>query len=165
MNIGVLTPVQQSQYGNPVFIIPKKEPTVMFIMDYCRINQKLVRKPYPLTRTGDTMHQLKGFYYAATLYLNVGYYTIKISPMIQDTMTIVNEFGIFGYNSLPMCMCYLGDTSQAKIDNMNGETKGIKTYIDDVLVLRKEIFSKHIEQLRIIFGRLRAAGLKVNAFK
>ena len=34
-----------------------------------------------------------------------------------------------------------------------------------MIVLSKEWFSNHIEQLRIIFGRLRALGLKVNAPK
>ena len=37
--------------------------------------------------------------------------------------------------------------------------------VDDILVLREDSFEKHIDQLRIIFGRLRAAGLKVNAPK
>ena len=40
VEIGVLTLVDQSQYGTPVFIIPKKVGTVRFITEYCRINQK-----------------------------------------------------------------------------------------------------------------------------
>jgi hypothetical protein len=39
VEIGVLTPVQQSEYGTPVFIISKKEGTVRFLTDYRRINQ------------------------------------------------------------------------------------------------------------------------------
>ena len=35
-------------------------------------------------------------------------------------------------------------------------------HIDDILVLIKDLFTNPIEQLRIIFGRLRAVGLKVN---
>ena len=42
---GVLTPVQHSQCGSLVFIIPKKEGTARFITDYHRLNYKLVRKP------------------------------------------------------------------------------------------------------------------------
>ena len=59
VEIGVLTPVQQSQYGTPVFIFPKKEDTMRFITGYLRLNQKLVRKPYSLPRIGDTMKQLE----------------------------------------------------------------------------------------------------------
>ena len=85
----MLTPVQQSQYGTPVFIISNNEGTVRFITDYRRIDQKLIRKMYPLPRIGETMHQPEGFQYAASLYLNMGYYTISISPSIQDMATSI----------------------------------------------------------------------------
>ena len=49
VEIGVLTPVQQSQYGTPVFIIPMKEGAVRFIMDYSSLNKKLVKKATSFT--------------------------------------------------------------------------------------------------------------------
>ena len=52
VEIGFLTQLQQSQYGTPVFIIPKKEGNVRFITNYLRLNQKFVIKPYPLPRIG-----------------------------------------------------------------------------------------------------------------
>ena len=57
-HLGLLTLVQQSQYGIPVFITPKKEGTVRFIMDYLRLNQKLVTKTYSFPRIGKTMKKL-----------------------------------------------------------------------------------------------------------
>ena len=59
VKIGVLALVQKSQYGTPVFIIPKKEGNVRFITNYFSINQKLVRKPYPLPIIGNKIHKLK----------------------------------------------------------------------------------------------------------
>ena len=76
--------------------------------------------------------------------------------------TIVTEFGKFGYNCFPMGMCASGDIFQAKVDGLIHYIKGIKTYIDDILILSKDCFRNHVEQLIMIFGRLRAAGLKVN---
>ena len=61
VEIGVLTPVQQSQYGTPVYIIPKKEGTMMLITDYLRLNYQLVRKIYTLPRICETMKKLEGF--------------------------------------------------------------------------------------------------------
>ena len=62
-----------------------------------------------------------------------------------------------------MVMCISEDIFQAKLDDLLGDIEGVKTYIYDILVLIKDSFKKHIEHLRIIFGRLRAAGLTVNA--
>ena len=161
----MLTPVKQSEYGDPVFIISKKEGTVGLITDYCRLNHQLVRKPHPLPRIGETMQKLEVLQYEIELDLNMGYYTIRIYPASQYMTTIVSEFGKFRYNHLPMGMCTSGNIFQAKVDELLDDIEGVKTYINDILVLGRDIFEKHIEQLIIIFGRLRAAGLKVNAPK
>ena len=58
VEIGVFTPVQKSQCGKPVFIIPKKEGTVRFITDYRNFNQKIFRNIYPLPRIGETIQKL-----------------------------------------------------------------------------------------------------------
>ena len=79
--------------------------------------------------------------------------------------TIVTEFGKLRYNRLPMGVCAFGDIFQAKVYKLIGDIEGIKKYINDVLVLRKEILYNHIEQLRIIFDILRASVLKGNAPK
>ena len=128
----MLTPLQNSQYGTPVFIITNKEVTVMFITYYRRINHKLVRNPYPLPRIDKTMQQLEVFQYATALYINMGYYTIRLSTASQDTMTIVTEFSKFRCNHLPIFMCVSGETFQAKVDELLGNIKGIKMYIDNI---------------------------------
>jgi hypothetical protein len=165
VNIGVLDRVEQSEYGTPVFIIPKKEGTVRFLTDFRQVNKTIVRKPYPIPRIGETMQQLEGFQFASALDLNMGYYTIALAESSKDITTIVTEFGKFRYNKLPMGMCISGDTFQAKVNELLGDIEGVKAYIDDILVLNKGTFNDHIEQLRLCFRRIQAAGLKVNAKK
>ena len=57
---------------------------------------------------------------------------------------IVTEFGKFRYIRLRMGMCISGDIFQAKVDGLIGDIKGIKTYIDEILVLSKDSFENHI---------------------
>ena len=64
-----------------------------------------------------------------------------------------------------MDICASGGVLQFKVDELLGDIKGVKTYIDDIIYLGKDIFENHIEQPKIIFGRLRSVGLKVNAPK
>ena len=64
-----------------------------------------------------------------------------------------------------MGMCASGDIFQAKLDYLLGDSECIKTYIENILVLIKESFSEHIEQPRIVFSILCAAGLKFNSPK
>ena len=64
-----------------------------------------------------------------------------------------------------MGMCASGDIFREKVDKLSSDIEGLKTDINDILVLRKEILSKNIEQPKLIFGRICAAGLKLNAPK
>ena len=64
-----------------------------------------------------------------------------------------------------MGMCTSVDIFQSKAQELIGDVEGVTTYINDILVLSKDCFGKHIEHLIMIFGRLRAAGFKVNAHK
>ena len=157
--------MKQSQYSTPVFIISRKEVTVRSITDYHRVNQKFVRNLYLPPRTSKTMQKMEGFQYAITLYLSMVYHIIRLSPTSQDMKKIVTEFGKVKYNRLPMGMWASGDIFQAKVDKIIGDIDGFKTNTNDILVLSKEILSKQTEQLRIIFGILRTAGLKINAPK
>ena len=117
----MLTPLQQIQYGTPVFIILNKEGTVRFITDYCRLNQQLVINLYPLLRIGETMQQLEVLQYATALYLNMVYYTLRISPYIQDMTTIFTEFGKFKYNHIPIGMCASGYIFRSNVDKIFGD--------------------------------------------
>ena len=65
----------------------------MFITDYHSLNQKLVLNMYQLTRIDKTTKHLEGFQYTTELDLNMGFYTISLSPDSQDMTTIVTEFG------------------------------------------------------------------------
>ena len=85
--------------------------------------------------------------------------------MNQDMKMILTEFGKFRYNRLSMRMYNLGDIFQSKVDKILSDIKGVKSYSDDILVFRKKIFYKHIEQLRIVVRRLLDEGLKYNSPK
>jgi Reverse transcriptase (RNA-dependent DNA polymerase). len=148
VDIGVLTPVQDSEWGTPVFIIPKnKDGTVHFITDYRKVNKLIKRKPYPLPHIANTLQELEGFQFASALDLNMGYYTIRLMPGAKDLTTIITEFGKLRYDVLSMGMCCSGDVFQAKVDQLLGDIEGVKTYIDDILVISKGSFDDHLKQL------------------
>ena len=95
----------------------------------------------------------------------MGYYTIRFYPSSQEIMTIVTEFEKFRYNCIPLYMCASVYISQAKVYKLISDIECVNTYISDILFLIRDCFKNHINQLRIIFGRLCAAGLKYNVTK
>ena len=81
------------------------------------------------------MHQLEGFQDTTTL-------DLWISPESQNLTTIVTEVGEFIYNRFRMGIRASGDILQSKVDDILSGIEGVKTYIADMLVLGKGIFSK-----------------------
>jgi hypothetical protein len=163
--LGVLEKVQQSEWGSPTFIIPKKDGQVRFLTDFCRLNLMLKRKPYPLPRISDTLQQLEGFNYATSLDMNMGYYHIKLSLTAADMCTIITEYGKYRYKHLLMGVSCSPDIFQAKIYELLGDIEGTKAYIDDILVVKKGMFNKHLNQIDEIFCRCQKANLKLNPLK
>ena len=68
MKIVVLERFQYSEWLTPVFIIPKKEGTVIFLDDFRNVHGQIVRKTFPIPKISDTLQQLEGFKYATALY-------------------------------------------------------------------------------------------------
>ena len=64
-----------------------------------------------------------------------------------------------------MGMCAYGYIFQVKVEDLLGDIECVKTYIDDILVLGKDFFRRHIDQLIIKLWRLLTVSLKVNAHR
>ena len=69
----VIKKVNRSQWGAPIFIIPKKDSTVRFISDFIELNKRILRQPYPIPKIQDILLRLEGLRYGTTLYLNMRY--------------------------------------------------------------------------------------------
>ena len=94
VKIGVLRKDHESLWSSPSFIIPKPgNKTVRFLSDFRKVNQQLVRKPYPIPKIMDIMQTLEGFQFASTLDLNMGYYTLKLDFQAQQIYTIITPWG------------------------------------------------------------------------
>ena len=69
------------------------------------------------------------------------YYIIIIFLASQYMMTIVTEFGKFGYNCLPMGMCNSVDIFQEKVDELLGDIKSVKNvYLLYIILNQGELF-------------------------
>ncbi|GAX23113.1 hypothetical protein FisN_UnNu094 [Fistulifera solaris] len=164
--LGVLKRNDDSPHAYPTFIIPKANGTVRFVTDFRKLNAKLQRRNFPPPTIADILHNLEGFQYATALDLNMGYYTIRLTPFAQDLCTILTPWGKYSYQRLPMGISVASDIFQLKIMSlMSGLEDFVRTYLDDLLIIGRGSFEDHLSQIEQVLQRLQAAGLKVNAPK
>ena len=61
------------------------------ITDLREVNKRLFRKPFPIPKISTVLQELKGFTYATTLDLNMGYYTIRLDPNSSKICTLFSH--------------------------------------------------------------------------
>jgi hypothetical protein len=71
--------------------------TVRKISEFRELNKRILRRPYPIPKISNTLQELEGFTYATALDLNMGYYTIRLDPMVVKMCTIIFLFSKYSY--------------------------------------------------------------------
>jgi hypothetical protein len=138
---------------------------VCTISDFRELNKRIVRKPYPIPKISTILQELEGFTYATALDLNMGYYTIKLDPMVSKMCTIIFPWGKYSYKRLPMGFGGSADIFQAQIMDLMASLEFVQVYMDNLLIITRGILDEHLQKMETVLTRLCNAGLKVNAAK
>ena len=165
VGFGVLRKINRSEWASPMFTVTKSDTTLRSIADLRELNKRIRRKPFPIPKIQEMLHKLKGFKYASSLDLNMGYYHIKLTPKASSYCTVVLPWGKYEYLRLPMGLCNSPDIFQEKMSELMIGLEFARAYIDDLLVISTGTFETHLDHLEQVLSRLSEAGLKVNAVK
>ena len=132
--------------GLPRLRRSKNNGTIRFVIDFRRINANLVRREFPLWTTEEILTSIKGFTYATSIDLNMGYPSIPLNNESKKILTIVMPFGAFECLTLPMGVMPASDLFQARKVHTFAEMGDQRPfpYIDDILHFKGATFKEHI---------------------
>ena len=162
---GVIQP-SSSPWASPVVLVPKKDGSHRFCIDYRRLNSITKKDVYPLPRIDDILDTLGGTKFFSSLDLAAGYWQIGMDDESKAKSAFITHHGLYEFVRMPFGMCNAPATFQRLMEIvLNGLVwKSCFVYIDDVLVCSRT-FDEHLSHLREVFVRLRRAGLKLKAKK
>ncbi|GFU80420.1 retrovirus-related Pol polyprotein from transposon 297 [Trichonephila clavipes] len=131
----------KSPYAAPVVLVPKSNGTVRLCIDYRKLNAITIPDKYPLPLMDVLLHDAK-------------------STAFMSTLDIIRYKRIpFGLRNAPAIFQRLMDQFRNGLPNVN-----ILVYLDNIIVL-SETFEQHIEDLRMVFDRLKKFKLCANREK
>ena len=168
---GILRKVNRSEWASPTFIVPKKlnvgqdKPTARVVVDFRKVNEMIVRYPYPVPKIQHLLMTLEGFTYATSLDLIQGYHQIPLDDAAKKICTIVLPWGKYEYTRLPMGIKLAGDAFQQRMNDLLGHLPYVRCYIDDILIVTKSDWKEHLKCITTVLELMGNAGLKVNAEK
>jgi len=162
---GVVQP-STSPWASPVVLVPKKDGSLRFCVDYRKLNSVTRKDVYPLPRIDDILDALGGTKYFSTLDLASGYWQVELDDDAKAKSTFTSCKGLYEFTRMPFGLCNAPAMFQRIMQRVLAglEWKSCFVYIDDVLVASKK-FEEHLIHLREVFLRLHDANLKLKPKK
>jgi hypothetical protein len=148
--LGVIERQPSSEWASPSFIIPKKDQTVHFLSDFWEVNKRLVRKPIPIPKISTVLQEIKGFFYATTLDLNMGYYTIRLDSDASKICMLYFLGGITPTRDYRWELQVLQTFSQEKMSELMESLEFVRVYLDDLLCISKLSLEDHLDKLEVV---------------
>ena len=162
---GIVRP-SHSPWASPVVLVPKKDGSLRFCVDYRKLNSITQRDVFPLPRVDDILDTLHGTKFFTSLDLASGYWQIELDSeaCVKSAFTTYN--GLYEFVRMPFGLCNAPATFQRVMQVILAglEGEGVFVYLDDVLIASKS-FDEHLRQIRSVFERLRSAGLRLKPKK
>ena len=162
---GVVKP-SSSPWASPIILVPKKDGTSRFCIDYRRLNAVTTKDVYPLPRIDDILDTLGKAKYFSSLDLASGYWQVELSPGARQKSAFTTHRGLFEFVRMPFGLCNAPATFQRLMQKVLAglEWNSCFVYLDDILLASKT-FDEHIQHLRAVFERLRQANLRLKPKK
>ena len=94
LNAGVIEHAS-TDWPSPVVLVPKKDGSLQFCVDYRRLNAKTAADSYPLHQMDGCIDSLGDAAIFTKLECNSGYWQIPVAPEDRDKTTFTTHMGTF----------------------------------------------------------------------
>ena len=155
-----------SPWMAPAVFVPKKSGEIRLCIDYRELNKKTTKDAYPLPLPDEVQDRLAGSTVFSTLDLQCGYWQMPVNPgdRAKTAFCPGPGMGLFEFTRMPFGLTGAPSSFQRLMDKLFRDLPYVTTYIDDVLV-HSSSEELHIQHLREVFRRLKAAGLTLRGRK
>jgi hypothetical protein len=155
LEAGVVRP-SKSPWVSPVVLVPKKDASMRFCVNYRRLNQLTTSDRFPLPRIDDCLDSLQGKKYFSMLDCMAGYWQVKMSEESTKFTAFITPFGVYEFTVMPFGL----KNAPAAFSRMMSRVMAdylyefVTVYLDDIAVYSMT-FDEHCEHLRKVFERCR----------
>jgi len=156
----------KSPWASPIVLVPKKDGSLRFCVDYRKVNEITHKDAYPIPRMDDALDTLAGSQCFSTLDLKSGYWQVEVDEKHKEKTAFCTHEGLYEFNVMPFGLCNAPATFQRLMDMvLTGlQWNSCVVYIDDIIIPGKT-FGEHLSNLQQVFERLDKAGLKLQPHK
>ncbi|MDD9818054.1 MAG: RNase H-like domain-containing protein, partial [Gammaproteobacteria bacterium] len=155
-----------SPWSSPIVLVPKKDGSARFCVDYRRLNSVTEGDAYPLPRIDDCLDALGGAKLFTTLDLASGYWQVEMDEDDRAKTAFTTHHGLYEFNRMPFGLKGAPQTFQRLMAAILGshQWETCLLYLDDIIIF-SQTFEQHLHRLESILIKLKEAGLKLKPVK
>lgn len=154
----------RSPWSSPVVLIPKKDNTKRFCVDYRKLNAVTITENWPVPRIHDILERLGGSEWFTTLDLASGYWQVQIEPKSREKTAFSTPDGHYQFKRLPFGLKNAPTEFNRIIHRILGHKTHVEVYFDDIIVHSKN-FNDHLSHVKDTLSEIKAANLKLKGSK
>ena len=160
---GVIEP-SNSPWASPIVLVPKKDGTTRFCIDYRKLNAVTKKDSYALPCVQALMDTLSNSSWFCTLDLRSGYWQVALKDSDKEkTAFTLYQKGLWQFNVLPFGLCNAPATFQRLMETIIPNHLAL-VYLDDIIVHGPD-FQTVLHKLDKVLQCLKEAGLQVRPNK
>ncbi len=97
---GIVEP-SHSAWASPIVLVPKKDGSLRFCVDYRKVNAITERDAYPLPNITEILESLSGAAIFSTIDLNSGYWQVTMDPESKSRTAFVTSSACMNFMFMP----------------------------------------------------------------
>ena len=156
-----------STWSSPVLILPKRDGSIRFCIDYCKLNKVTSPDSQPLLRFDESLDALRGSKLFSTLDLQSAFHQLEMAKSSRPSSAFcIPGSGLCQFKVTPIGAINSPAVFERLMEkNFSGFTYNtLLIHLDNIIVYSK-IFYVHLTNLEEALKRLSDANLKLNPQK
>ncbi|XP_057775222.1 uncharacterized protein LOC130994205 [Salvia miltiorrhiza] len=166
IDVGFIREVKYPTWISSIVPVRKKNGQIRVCVDFRDLNEACPKDDFPLPIAELMIDATTGHEALTFMDGSSGYNQILMSPNDEELTAFRTPKGIYCYKVMPFGLKNVGTTYQRAMHKIFDDIlhKNVECYVDDLVVKSKKR-SDHLQDLRMVFERLRKHQLKMNPLK
>ncbi len=162
---GVIRP-SQSPWASPVTLVPKRDGTTRFCVDFRSVNDITRKDAHPIPIVQDIFDTLGKSTVFSAIDLRSTYWQVRLSEDAIPKTAFACHRGLFEFTRLPYGLCNAPGQFQRIMQRVLGDLVGriCMVYLDDIIIFFRT-GAEHAKHVRMVLDRLGEAGLTLKIAK